>query len=202
MILEIGMQTVSTPKDRFSRFLGHLDSLFEAEPEFFPFESKLPQAPKIVCMVYRDIPEVGSITGVTYGLSEVHHPDWRLGRPELTITVDSTDSAWPLAMGEVANNLRGQCAFCYGDVINFGEKISNESDMSAFVIFAPSIFERESFLNIDVGSDLTINIAGLYPLYSSERDVIRQFGFERFWHHRNFDPYEVTRSAVEIAPSR
>jgi hypothetical protein len=187
---------MSTPKDRLSRFLEHLDSMFQVEPTFFPLDSELPDTPSVVCLVYRDIPEPGSITGFTYGLSEVKHPSWKLGRPELTITVDSSDTSWPLAVAHMANGLRGKCPFCYGDVINFGERIADESEMSAFVIFAPSILEKEEFLGIDVGGIQPINIAGAYPLYDSERDVIARIGLDAFWHHPNFDLYNVRRARV------
>ena len=146
--------------------------------------------------MYENIPEPGHITGVTYGLSEVEHVDWRFARPELIISVKSTDIAWPLAVAEMANQLRGRCSFCYGAVINFGEKVSEESEMSAFFVFAPSILEKEDFLNIDVGGPQSITIAGMYPIYDSERASISKLGLERFWHHPNFDLYDIRRAEV------
>ncbi len=188
---------MTTPRDRLQRFLEHLDAIFGTEPEFHPFPSTTPGAPQLVCMVYREIPEAGHITGVTFGLSEVEHPDWKLGRPELTISLASTDVAWPLAIAELANRLRGECPFCYGNVINFGGRISEESEMSAFFLFAPSILEKESYLNIDLGRDLPIHIAGVYPIYDIERATISDLGLEKFWHHPKFDPYDVKRRAIE-----
>jgi len=187
---------MGTAKDRLSRFLDHLETIFEVEPEFFPMQPKPPGLPHVVCMVYRDIPEPGSITGFTYGLSEATHPAWERGRPELTITVDSTDLAWPLAVGAVANNLRGACPFLYGDVIDFGTAIAEESRMSAFVAFSPSILPRERFLGIEVGGPLPIHIAGMYPLYDAEQRVLKEMGLERFWTHPDFDMYDVTRPEV------
>lgn len=189
---------MSTPKDRVSRYLDHLDSIFQREPEFFPLESKIPHAPQVVCLTYRAIPEPGYVTGFTYGLSEVTHPEWRLGRPELTISVRSTDFRWALAVADMANKLRGQCPFCYGDIVNFREKVSDDSDMSAFFAFAPSILEKQDFEYIDIGGPQPINITGMYPMYDSERDVLKEIGLERFWHHPNFDLYDVCRPKVEV----
>lgn len=169
------------------------------EPVLHPFESTVPGAPKLVAMIYRDVPEAGHVTGVTYGLSEVAHADWQFGRPELIISVQSTDIAWPLAVGDLANRLRGQCPFCYGNVINLGEQIADESEMSAFFIFAPSILERADFLNIDVGGSQPVNIAGMYPIYDSERARFSELGLESFWHHPNFDLYDVRRPKVNSA---
>lgn len=151
-----------------------------------------------MCAVYRDVPDSGAITGVTYGLSEVAHPEWRAGRPELIITVDSTDVAWALALADVANALRGECPFAYGDVIDVGKRIASGSEMSAFVVFAPSILEREQFLGIDVGGPQPVNLAGMYPIYDTEREVIRRSGLEHFWNHPNFDLYDVKRPAVAL----
>lgn len=191
--------TVTTSKDRLGKFLEHLDAIFEREPLFHPFDSNIPGAPEVVCMTYRDVPEPGHITGVTYGLSEVPHADWKFGRPELLIAVQSTDISWPLAIAEMANQLRGRCPFCYGDVIDFGEKVADDSDMSAFFVFAPSILEKADYLGIDVGGPQTINISGIYPIYDSERAAIRELGMERFWHHPNFDLYDVRRPMVPSA---
>ncbi len=180
------------------RYLAHLDGIFQVEPKFFPMESRTPGVPRVTAIVYRDIPEPGSITGVTFGLSLVAHEDWKLGRPELTISVDSADLAWPLAVADLASALRGKCPFCYGDVINFGEPVSEQSAMSAFFVFVPSILEREDFLDIDVGP-YKINLAGMYPIYDDERAVFSEIGLEAFWKHPQFDMYDVNRKHVDPA---
>jgi Suppressor of fused protein (SUFU) len=187
---------LSTPQDRCSKFLDHLDAIFKTEPEFFPFESKLAGAPNLACMVYRDIPEADHITGVTYGLSEVAHPAWRSARPELIISVQSTDTAWPLAVAEMANQLRGHCPFGYGDVIDFGGPISQHSEMSGFLVFTPAILAPAAALGIDVGAERPINLAGMYPIYASERALLAEMSLQQFWEHPNFDRYDVHRAAV------
>jgi Suppressor of fused protein (SUFU) len=187
---------MTTSKDRLDRFLTHLDGIFGREPKFFPLESTIPGAPKVVVMVYEDVPEAGHITGVTYGLSEVPHPEWRLGRPELIISVASTDVAWPLAVGELANQLRGDCPFAYGNVIDFGQPVTPQSGMTGFFVFAPSILEREDFLDVDVGGPQPVNLAGVFPIHPAEGALIRTAGLKAFWHHADFDPYSVTRPAI------
>ena len=187
---------MSTPQDRFSKFLEHLDAIFQTEPEFFPLESKLAGSPNLACMVYRDIPEADHITGVTYGLSEVAHPAWRSARPELIISVQSKDVAWPLAVAEMANQLRGHCPFGYGDVTGFGGRISEESEMSAFLVFTPSILAPDASLGIDIGAEQPVNIAGMYPIYECERAALAEMGLQGFWEHPNFDRYDVHRAAV------
>ena len=192
---------MSTARDRLSKFLEHLDAIFKAEPEFFPFESKIPGAPNLACMVYRDIPEADHVTGVTYGLSEVVHPGWRSARPELIISVQSTDSAWPLAVAQMANQLRGACPFGYGDVIDFGKNISEESEMSGFLVFTPAILAPNTALGIDVGAEQPVNLSGMYPIYESEHAVLAEMGLERFWNDPNFDRYDVHRAPVQSTGS-
>jgi len=68
--------------------------------------------------------------------------------------------------------------------------------MSAFLVFAPAILEREIYLGIDVGADLPVNLQGVFPIYDEEREVIAEIGLERFWHSENFDMYDVNRQRV------
>ena len=121
------------------KYLEHLDRIFQVEPKFFREKSLDGRLPGVVNIVYTDIPEKGMTTVITYGLSMVTHEDWKLGRPELCISVDSKDSAWEAVAGYVANRLRGKCAFQYGEQIDFKEKIADDSDMDSFLVFAPSL---------------------------------------------------------------
>jgi len=187
---------VSNPRQRLSQFLEHLDLVFQTEPEFVPFESKTVGLPNLACMVYRDIPEAEHVTGVTYGLSEAVHPRWHAARPELLISVRSSDMAWPLAVAELANQLRGCCPFGYGEVIDYGQRISDDSEMSAFLVFTPSILAPSAALGIDVGAEQPLNLVGMYPIYESERAALTVMGLEQFWKHPNFDRYDVRRTPV------
>ena len=178
------------------RYLDHLDSIFQVEPEFYKEKSLDKRFPGVTNIVYKDIPEEGMTTAFTYGLSLIKHDEWKYGRPELCISVESQDKAWGEVAGFLANQLRGKFPFCYGQTINFREAISKDSKMDAFVIFAPSILEKESYLDIEIGTDYKINIAGLYPIYSSELEQIDKLGLKDFWHHPDFDLYNVKRKKV------
>jgi hypothetical protein len=181
-------------RTRVERFLAHLDGLTGGtEPRFLPVASTTVGLPGLTVMGYLGLPEPGMFTAVTYGVSLVSHEEWRLGKPELTITVASDDEAWGLAVGVLAEQLRGSCPFCYGDTINFGERITPESQMTAFVVFAPASLAHEDYSGIDVGDSLPINIAGCYPIHDSERQYIRENGLKAFW-NLQWDPYDVRRS--------
>jgi hypothetical protein len=181
---------------RIERYLAHLDRLGGGvEPRFFPVESTHPGLSRVTVIVYDDLPEPGMITGITYGVSLANHPEWRFGKPELCISVQSSDLNWPLALGHIGETQRGDNPFHFGDTINFGEKITPESDMTAFVIFAPAVLDRSDYTGIDVGETLPINIAGLYPIHDAERRHIHEHGLEAFW-TLGWDPYDVKREPV------
>jgi hypothetical protein len=57
------------------------------EPRFFPIESTHEGLKGITAIRYADAPEPGMLTAITFGVSLGRHPDWRLGRPDLCITV-------------------------------------------------------------------------------------------------------------------
>ncbi len=161
-------------------------------------ESRTPGVPRVTAIVYRDIPEPGSITGVTFGLSLVAHEDWKLGRPAASHSGRLRRSGLASGGRRPGQCSRGKCPFCYGDVINFGEPVSEQSAMSAFFVFVPSILEREDFLDIDVGP-YKINLAGMYPIYDDERAVFSEIGLEAFWKHPQFDMYDVNCKHVDPA---
>ena len=179
------------------KYLEHLDNIFQQEPEFYNNESLTEGIKGVTSIVYKNIPDEGFITAITYGLSLVTHPDWKSGRPELCISVESENLDWGIVAGFIANQLRGQCPFSYGEVIDFGEQISEDSEMDAFLIFAPSTLSKEDYSDVDIGADYKINIAGLYPIYSSEIAVYNEIGFEEFWFHPDFDNYSITRKKIE-----
>jgi hypothetical protein len=49
------------------------------------------------------------------------------------------------------------------------------------VVFAPAVLDRDDYLGIHVGDGDHISIAGMYPIYDSERAYIGEHGLEAFW---------------------
>jgi hypothetical protein len=188
--------TEPSSPSRVERFLAHLDGLSGGvEPRFFPVESTHEGLKGITVITYLGVPEPGMMTAITYGISLADHPEWRFGKPELCIAVRTDDVIWARAVGFVAEQLRGDCPFSYGDTLSFGARVTPDSDMDAFVVFAPAVMNRDDFLNIDVGDDRPINIAGIYPIHESERQFIRARGLEAFW-KLDCDLYDVRRPST------
>ncbi len=172
------------------QYLNHLDKNAGVEAEFSRI-SEPGDFPPVTVVTYRDVPENGFITSFTTGLSAVSHPSWKFGRPELCISVESRDLAWGWAIGDVANKLRGQCPFCYGEIINFGTQVSDESEISAFVVFAPSFMDKEQS-EIEL-PEWKVNIAQMYPIYEGEVGLIEDIGLQAFFQNKEIDFYNIKR---------
>ncbi|MBC7450561.1 MAG: suppressor of fused domain protein [Cytophagales bacterium] len=181
--------------NRLERFIEHIEKIFLQEPEIFHFEPASKSSLGGTVFVYHDVPEPGYLTAVTYGLSLYPNKAWVNGRPELIISIESTDINWAKVLGFLVSSYEQQIDFSYGEVLNFGEKISNDSNMDSFFIFAPSILERSDFADIDA-LEYKINLTGIYPIYSNEIKTIDTIGLEAFMKNKDYDLYSVTRKAI------
>jgi suppressor of fused protein SUFU len=181
---------------RAEAFLTHLDGVSGgSEPSLLRVESSRPDAGPVYVISFDDVPEPGMLTGITYGVSMVDHPLWQASRPELCLTVKSTDEAWMWALGGIAEKLRGECPFALGSTVDVGAPICGDTDMTSLVVFAPLVLDREDYVDIEVGDDDRITIVGVYPIHASERRFIVDHGFEEFW-RLGWDAFDVTRAAV------
>jgi hypothetical protein len=179
-------------------FVKHLDSITgQSESVIRKIETTQPPLRNVFAFVYRNWPHAGCITGFTFGLSDATHPDWKFGRPELMISVESEDERWPFAIGVMAEHLRGKCPFCYGDTINFHAEVSEHSRLDAFLVFAPPFLKREQ-MSVNLGS-YVCNIKGMFPMYSSEFPLYHEIGLEKFWHLPGWDPFDINRPPLDAS---
>jgi hypothetical protein len=179
-------------------FMTHLDAITGGiEPAITKIDSTHEGMRPVYVFTYRNWPQPDFITGFTFGLSESTHPDWKYGRPELMISVESLDHSWCEAIGYMAERLRGDCPFCYGLAINFCAEISDHSQMDAFLIFGPPHLDK-SMQSVTL-NDYTCNIAGMWPMYSTEIEIYNELGLEKFWHHDDWDPMNVNRPPITVA---
>ncbi len=145
-------------------FLDFLTKTFGREETILRHEA--PDGGRAVTVfVYRDVPDPGMITGVTYGLSLCDYPDWKLGRPELIVSVESSDRHWPFAAAYFAAEFRGQRRFSYGDVFTTETPLAGDTKMDGFLVFAPSILEPER-ASVQLGR-YKVHLSQLYPIYRS-----------------------------------
>src|SRR5688572_17885394 len=149
-------------------YLERLDALTRGrEPEYraLPSTSALPP---LAVTIYRDFPERGLLAAFTWGVSEADYPDWQRAKPELVLCVRSPhgDEAWAMELGALAERYRGIRSFHYGATFESRKPISNESEMSAFLIYSPAIVDPQN-AHFTVG-ERAINLIGAYPIHKSE----------------------------------
>ncbi|SDE44330.1 Suppressor of fused protein (SUFU) [Paenibacillus sp. UNCCL117] len=182
-------------KSNAELYLEHIEHVFGEGYTIRKVEA-VDGGPPVHVFIYKDLPEEGMMTFITYGLSEGDHPDWRVGKPELILTLETGDEAWGFAAAYLAAQLRGIKRFSYGDLFTWGEPISGESGMSGFFVFAPAIIDRErQKVELPVKP---VNLVGLYPVYREEIDLIQTIGLEKFWHLDGFELYNVNRKNLAL----
>jgi len=176
-------------------FLKKMESYFGEGPQFYKgMPAKDGLMPPAV-MVFKNFPEHGFMTCVTYGLSFSNHPDWKMKRrPELVMTVNSWNLDWATALADMASEMRGQLPFSYGQTVLCPGKITEKSAMDGYLIFAPPFLTREQFLDIDIGvADYKICLTGAYPVTRNEVQLLTRDGLEKFWKRDGFDCFDVYR---------
>jgi hypothetical protein len=152
--------------------------------------------PKIYVFYFTSLPEAGFLTAVTCGLSEANHADWKLGKPELIVTMESENPSWGMAAGYFASAFFGEKKFSYGDMFKLDDPISDEGEMNAYLMFAPSFLDREQ--SKFILSDRTINLIGAYPLFDEEIAIYDRIGLKAFWHAEGFEMYNPKRDRVKV----
>jgi len=153
--------------------------------------------PKIFVFYFHDLPEEGTLTAITCGLSNSNHPDWKYGNPELIISLNTEDPSWGLGIGYFASAFFNEKRFSYGDVFKVDDPISNESPMNAFLIFAPSFLDKEQ-ARFEL-PDRTIHLAGMYPIYDEEIELYDRIGLKEFWHSEGLNMYNPRRDKIKNA---
>lgn len=153
--------------------------------------------PKIHIFYFEALPEEGLLTAVTCGLSNARHPAWKAGVPELIVTMQGADPGWGLAAGHFASSFFGEKRFSYGDMFKLDTPFTGESEMNAYLLFAPGFLNRDEARF--VLPDRTIHLCGMYPLYDDEIAIYDRVGLEAFWHAEGFALDDPRRGRVRVA---
>ncbi len=151
--------------------------------------------PPIEVFFFQVLPE-NCLTAITCGLSNANMKEWKFGKPEIVLTLETTDKAWGLAAGYFVSSFFNKKLFRYGDLFTLDSPLSDESKMSGFFIFAPSFLPPED-ARFEL-SDRIINLVGMYPLYPEEVELYTKIGLEKFWHLDGFDMYGVQRKNLAM----
>lgn len=150
--------------------------------------------PLLAVVVFRGVPQPGALTSFSYGLSLGNHREWVNSRPELVLSVDSTDMGWALAPGELVRRGRGRVAFSYGNILNFGEPIADDSAMRSFVVYACGSIDREDLM-VEL-PEANVQLVQIYPIYESEAALVERLGPEKFLGRLGPDIYNAQRKPL------
>lgn len=175
-------------------YVEYLYKLFHKYPNIYETDGRNSD---IYSLVFKDVPDAGYITGLSSGLSNYDNIKHTRGsRVELCISVKTNNPEWGLVAGHIANRLKGKCPFNYGEIINFGDNIGSESKMTSFFTYAPTILEKEQFMDVNITSNHIIQIVGLYPIYKEEIFTFQTIGIKEFWNNENYDPFDISRPLI------
>lgn len=174
-------------------FIEHLTSAFGAEDAIHKACAS-DGGPPVSVFVYKNIPDEGMITGVTYGLSVCPLPAWKFSRPEMILTVQSLELDWPCAAATFAALDRGKRSFQYGDVFTTDCALAPDTKMEGFLVFAQCILSEE-YVSVQLNG-YKVHFSQFYPIYRSELSVYEKIGLEAFWKHEGFDMFDVTRKPI------
>ena len=131
--------------------------------------------PPIYSVRYPDRPDPGSSLCFTVGLSSVPNRGWKEGQgPELAMRIWSLERWWGLALAEVARQGRGRRAFAVNVSIDFGDLMSPDSAMSAFLLIEPVDFPAHP---LHCGERHIVLLQAV-PLHASELEKVRRDGPE------------------------
>jgi hypothetical protein len=150
----------------------------------------------ITVFTFKDFPETGYVTAVTYGLSLVNHSEWKLAKPELLLTVKSSDLEWGSALGSFVSLFAKDCIFQYGNFGTVDSPLTKDTEMNGFLVFAPTSLRKED-AEVQL-NDGKVILSQLYPVYASEKEIYAKIGLEAFWKHPDFDPFDPKRKAITI----
>ena len=111
----------------------------------------------------------------------------------MIISVDSVDLNWLFAVADIGEQHKGNYTFKPGDTIDFNSKISDESEMTSFLVWHQDIFPEQ--YEIVYLPDYKIELVQLFPIYNNERLYIREHDVNKFLDLAP-DPCDVKKNCV------
>jgi hypothetical protein len=173
-------------------YIAALTSRYGDPASVVGVESEQPDLGMVLAITFRNYPQTGLLTGFTYGLSAAAHPQWREAKPELVITVQSTDEAWVHAVAYLAEWQRERHDFAPGSLFHYGKPVAPDSAMNSFLVFEPAAKDEQMFAPIHLQHQ-QIALRMVYPLYEGEVGLIQKVGIRKFMGLPQYDFFSVGR---------
>ena len=146
----------------------------------------------VLAISYSNYPQPGLLTGFTYGLSAASHSQWRDAKPELVVTVQSSNEDWVHAVAYLVEWQRDRHDFAPGSLFHYGKPVSQNSSMNSFLVFEPVAKDQQIFAPIEFDNQ-SIVLRMVYPLYEGEVGLIQKVGIRKFMGLPQYDFFSVDR---------
>ncbi len=164
-------------KSPLEHYRSHLEEIFQDTASIFREKSVKKKLPFVYTVVFAGN-ENRPLTSFSYGLSFASHPDQH-NKIELLLQMNSDDMSWAHVVGYLANQLRGDCPFHTGEIIRLGQKVSETSELNAFVVINPDSALFSDRIK-DGRKSAGVQLVELLPIYEQEVLTIQKIGLENF----------------------
>ncbi len=150
--------------------------------------------PKVFVLLFHNYPNNGYLTAYSYGLSASIGSDKTTGR-ELTIQVKSSNENWGHILGFLISHLREDCPFDPGQIIRFGQSISEDSTMQHFLV--QDADHKIGPASYQLNKRFSVNWVQLVPIYEQELAWINRYGFTLFLSKIDQEKEDVQRKTID-----
>lgn len=164
-------------KSPLEHFRGNIEQIFDTNVQIFREKSVKKGLPFVYTLVIQE-QQQPLLTSISYGASFAIAPEQK-NKVELLLQMETDDMAWAHVIGYLANHLRGDCPFHEGEIIRFGQKISQESKLNSFVVCKPDMEELQGSI-MDSRKSSSVYLMQLLPIYEEEVLSIAKYGLKGF----------------------
>lgn len=167
-------------KNAVERFNDQLSSRLGSKSIVYRQKSENRKLPNVFSLIYKDTPSKGLITACTFGVSFGDQEVWGNEKIELLLQMQSENENWGHVLAFLGNHLREYCPFDIGQIIHFGQKITESCQMTEFLVIP---VEPEIGIDnplISISKKQCVKLVRLAPIYGSEVYLIQKIGWGSF----------------------
>jgi len=180
-------------KSPLEHYRSQLEDILQERSSVFREKSVKKKLPFVYNLVFPRT-ESRPLMSFSYGLSFASHPDQH-NKVELYLQINSEDMAWAHVVGYLTNQLRGDCPFNSGEIIRLGQKISEESELNAFVVINSDLTLFPERIK-DGRKSTGVQLVELLPIYEQEVLTIQKLGLAEFINQLKFSKLDPKRKAI------
>lgn len=177
----------------FSKFIKHHNKVFRQKASIQKMKLESSEESTVSYLLYRQFPEPGCTTMVTYAFSESERPPG-MHAHEFILSIDSTHSDWISSALHASTLLHQNGRVEMGSFITLSKPIAPDTEMNTLYAAPPPFMsDKQTFLELNNGS---VRLFGLYPLYEQETYLLQRFGCQKLLDLDSYDCFNPMRDSV------